>query len=140
MLWCLNVSGMKLEMKQDWSCIEVMWQIVMWTLYRSANFSVLGVSEEIKKKMLLHIFTVSFELWHCLEASTEIFIQYFSYNTLHTCVRPTYVLLDIQSTFYHTVLPPSWKFTWTCPDPCKMVLDNHIMQELHGMEKNSLDF
>ena len=90
--------------------------------------------------MLFHIFTVSFELWLCLEASTEIFTQYFSYDTPHTSVWPTYVLLDIQSTFHRTVLPPSWKFTWTCPDPCKMVLDDHITQELHGMERNSLDF
>ena len=42
--------------------------------------------------MLFHIFTVSFELWHCLEASTEIFTQYLSYNTSHTSVWPTYVL------------------------------------------------
>ena len=105
------------------------------SLCYSVNLSVFGIFQEIKKGKCCFIFSQF--LLNCgivlrLQLKYSLNIFHITHH-IHLYGQLMCWSWKVHSPPYCT--PPSWKFTWTCPDPCKMVLDDYIMQELHGWKE-----
>lgn len=129
-LWCLDVSRMKLEMKQDWSCIEAKWQILFSQLVSVWNF------QKLKKGKCCFIFSqfllnCGFVLRPQLKYSPNIF-----HITHHIHLYGQLMCCLISSPLSTVLSSPFLEVYLDLPRSLQNGVDDHITQELHGMERN----